>query len=150
MKAVIVGMNNPLSEDPRAALLPHPKNSAGWRLWKMFHDVTGLSRSEFRRGFEFVNLCDSFAWCPYAARRKVEALWPHWRGRTVVACGRAVQGAMWLRPRVWGAYSVLDGVRACAIPHPSGLTREYNDELMRLMVGLRLEELHRRGGDFVG
>jgi len=149
-RAIIVGMNNPLSENPRAALMPYPKNSAGWRLWKMFHDVTGLSRAEYMRGFERVNLCDSRDWDPKAARSKAEALWPRWGGRTVVICGRAVQQVLWLQPRATLAYSVREGVRWCYILHPSGLSREYNDERMRLVVGLRLEELYHNGGQHAG
>lgn len=143
-RAIIVGMNNPHSDSPRSALLPYPKNSAGWRLWKMCHDVSGVSRAEFRRSLEFVNLCDARVWCPLAARRKWEALESAYAGRTVVMCGRLVLAASWrTRGGVGRWYASGGGGRWCYIPHPSGLNREYNDPLLRLVVGLRLEELVR-------
>lgn len=140
-RTLIVGMNNPLSASPRAALLPYPSRSAGWNLWRMANEVCGVSRSEFRRSFEFVNLCDDRLWCPIAARAKYDALESAWAGRRVALLGRAVLGVLWLkappydlrwrvgRPYLW-----------CSLPHPSGLCREYNDETMRRAVGLRLEQ----------
>lgn len=140
-RTIIVGMNNPLSVEPRAALLPYPRGSAGWNLWRMASDVCGVSRSEFRRSFEFVNLCDDRIWNPIAARAKYETLESAWAGRRVLLMGRAVLGVLWLntppydlrwrsgRPYLW-----------CSLPHPSGLCREYNNKTFRLAVGLRLEQ----------
>ena len=149
-RAIIIGMNNPLSEDPRAALMAHPVNSSGWRLWKMFQEVTGLPRNAYMTGFERVNLLDSRDWDPIGARTKVEGLWSGWVGRTVIVCGRQVQRVLWLQARATLAYSVSHGVRWCYIPHPSGLTHDYNDPRMRLAVGLRLEELYHNGGQHAG
>lgn len=141
-RPVIVGMNNPLSEDPRAALLPYPKKSAGWNLWRMAHDVCGVSRSEFRRSFEFVNLCDARVWCPIAARRKYDTIESAWEGRRVVLMGAAVLGVLHLqRPSSGLIWQSRAGYRWCSLPHPSGLCREYNNPIVRRVAGLRLEEL---------
>lgn len=135
-------MNNPLTSRPDAALLPHPVNSAGWRLWRMCHDHNGVSRSTYRRSYEFVNLCDSTWWDPLAARAKRDALWPTWTGRRVVLCGVQVLTVCRLqRPPRFLQWSEYEEVRWCWIPHPSGLTRDYNDPMMRMLVALRLEEL---------
>ncbi len=147
-RTIIVVTNNPLSASPRAALLPYPARSAGWNLWRMTYDVCGVSRCEFRRSFEFVNLCDDMVWNPLAARAKYDALESAWAGRRVLLLGRAVLGVLWLaappydllwragRPYLW-----------CALPHPSGMCHEYNDSTVRLAVGLRLEEeMHRGNG----
>lgn len=144
-RPVIVGMNNPLSASPRAALLPHPRGSSGWNLWRMARDVCGVSRAEFRRSFDFVNLCDDQVWCPLAARRKYEALESAWQGRRVVLLGAAVLGVLrQTRPSSglkWQSHA--SGYQWCWAPHPSGLCREYNDPMARRAVGLRLEELMR-------
>lgn len=135
-------MNNPHTKRADAALLPYPANSAGWRLWKMCHDVCGVSRHQFRQSFEFVNLCDDVVWDAGAARAKFLALESAWAGRRAVLCGLAVLGVLNLaRPPaglIWGR--TARDLTWCWIPHPSGLTREYNDPLVRLCVGLRLEE----------
>lgn len=142
MRPVVVGMNNPLSADPRSALLPAPRGSAGWNLWKMCHDVCGVSRWEFRQSMEFVNLCDARLWCPLAARAKYERVSSGWEGRRVLLLGRAVLGVLRLPAPasglLWASHA---GFRWCYAPHPSGLNRDYNDPLTRLAVGLRLEEL---------
>lgn len=142
MRTLVVAMNNPNSSRADSALLPYPKNSAGWRLWKMCHDVCGVSRHEFRRSFEFVNLCDDVVWNPLAARTKYEQLESAWEGRRAVLCGAAVLGVLRLAPPssglVWGR--TARDLTWCHVPHPSGLCREYNDPIVRLAVGLRLEE----------
>ncbi len=147
MKTLIVGMNNPNSGRADTALLPYPRNSAGWRLWKMCHDVSNVSRYTYRQSFEFVNLCDGQVWDVGAARAKYEALESAWAGRRVVLCGLAVLGVLRLaRPPaglLW-ARTARD-LTWCYVPHPSGLCREYNNPLVRLCVGLRLEEEMHRG-----
>jgi hypothetical protein len=139
-KTIIVGMNNPHSSRADTALLPMPKNSAGWRLWKMHNDVSGVSRAEHWRGFEFVNACDARLWDPYAARKKMANLWNSWPGRRVILCGRSLLDTMWLHRPPALAWHRDDGVTWCYIPHPSGLSREYNDDRLRAAVGMRLME----------
>lgn len=140
-RTIIVGMNNPLSVEPRAALLPYPRGSAGWNLWRMAYDVSGVSRSEFRRSFEFVNLCDDRLWDPIAARAKYETLESAWAGRRVLLMGRAVLAVLWLATPLYDLrWRGGLGYQWCNLPHPSGLCREYNNKTFRLAVGLRLEQ----------
>lgn len=142
MRPVIVGMNNPLSVDPRAALLPYPKHSSGWNLWSMVHDVCGVSRGEFRRSFCFVNLCDDTVWDPLAARRKYDTLESAWEGRRVVLLGLAVLGVLWqTRPSSALEWRSNAGYRWCWVPNPNRLCEDYSNPLIRRVVGMRLEEL---------
>lgn len=139
-RLVIVGMNNPLSDRPESALLPYPVNCAGWRLWKMVNDVSGVSRAEYCRLTERVNLVNARAWDPARARETAAGLWSRLEGRRAVILGAATRTSLWL-PQVGPAsWTVSGGVAWCAVPHPSGLCREYNDPLMRVVVGLMLEE----------
>lgn len=142
MKPLIVGMNNPLSSDQRAALLPYPRGSAGWNLWSMARDVCGVSRGEYRRRLDFRNVLDSRSWDPVAARANAHALESAWEGRRVVLLGRAVLGVLWLTPPASVAlWRSERGCTWCWLPHPSGLNREYNDPLLRRVAGLLLEDL---------
>lgn len=141
MRPVILGMNNPLSEDPRAALLPHPVNCAGWRLWRMVNEVSGISRSEWCRRTERVNLLNSRDWDRRAARERGLELWSTMQGRSVVVLGLAAREVLWLPSVVYGRWQERDGVRWANLPHPSGRNLWYNEEMHRIFVGLFLEEL---------
>jgi hypothetical protein len=138
---VLVGMNNPLTPRSDAALLPYPVGCAGWRLWRMVHDVCGVSRAEWCRRTERVNLVDAQLWDAAAGARRGEELWSRWRGRRVVVLGAAVRNALRLERSPVLLWSEREGVRWCWASHPSGLCRDYNDPMVRLVVGLRLEEL---------
>lgn len=140
-RPVILGMNNPHSQDPRFALAPFPERVAGWRLWRMVHDVCGVNRRQYMDRTDRRNLLSAPDWSARAARTESEGLWEALEGRTVLVCGQSVRRVLWLSdepPLLWREYH---GVRWCLVPHPSGLNRWYNDELCRLAVGLRLEEL---------
>lgn len=138
---VLAGMNNPNSPRPDTALLPYPKNSAGWRLWKMVSNVCGISRAEWCRSTERVNLVDDTEWDPRRARARGEELWRSWRGRRVVVLGDATLRALGLPKTPVLLWSVSNGVTWCWAPHPSGLCRSYNDPLARWVLGARMEEL---------
>ena len=91
---------------------------------------------------EFVNLCDDRIWCPIAARRKYEALESAWVGRRVLLLGRAVLGVLHLDSATGAALWRFErGFIWCWLPHPSGLCRDYNNQVVRLVAGLRLEQM---------
>lgn len=141
MEPVVIGMNNPHSDDPSMALAPFPERVAGWRLWHMVHEVTGIMRREYKRRTDRRNLLTGRDWDPVAARRESEDLWETLEDRSVLVLGQSVRRVLWLpveEPLVWREDR---GVRWCLVPHPSGLNRWYNDPLNRLAVGLRMEEL---------
>ena len=109
----------------------------------MVHDVCGVSRAEWCRSTDRVNLVDGPWWDPLAAADRGEELWRTLQDRAVVVLGAATRNALRLNPTPALVWSVSRGVRWCWAPHPSGLCREYNDPLVRHVVGLRMEELIR-------
>lgn len=139
-RLVIVGMNNPHSERPDAALLPHPRGVAGHRLWKMLHDVCGMSRHEYCLRTERVNLVNATSWDHSAGAEAAGPLWRALEGRRALVLGATARALLWLPASSLGDWSVCRGVRWASIAHPSGLCRQYNDPMYRLAVGLMLED----------
>lgn len=146
MKNMIVGMTNPLGDDPRMALFPSPERSAGHRLWRMLHEVSGATRVEYRDGFDRRNLVVG-EWNANAAkdgaarlREELELPRPGGRPLTVVALGREVAAALDMSFELISPV-VRDGVIWRQVPHPSGRNLFYNDPVHRMMVGVLLEEL---------
>jgi hypothetical protein len=151
MSPVILGMNNPLSMDPRYALWPDPPGCSGWRLWKMLEERTGASQEDYVAGFERRNVLTGL-WSASAARgvlfgERGETVLPiagslvdQLRGRTVVLLGEAPRRVLGLRPDLV-VPQVLYGVTWRCVPHPSGLCRWYNDRTNRETVGMLLENL---------
>lgn len=146
LPVVLLGMNNPNSARPDAALLPYPRGCAGHRLWAMVHDVCGVSRAEYCRLTERRNLLDARTWCYRAAAARVEDAWSVLQGRRVIFLGASLRALMWrpvTPPASWRRDEARD-VTWSWLPHPSGLCRDYNDPMVRLIAGLHIEEeLHR-------
>lgn len=144
-RPVLIGMNNPLSSDPRYALAPYPSRVAGHRLWQMLNEVSGVGRAQYMRAFDRRNVLSSRTWDVHEARRESDGLLETLAGRKVCILGRDTLNALYLRgtvpPLQWhhdGTYDLM----WCYIPHPSGLNLWYNDDLHRIAVGLRLEQLY--------
>lgn len=153
MKLLLLGMNNPLSDDPEFDLFPYPEGSAGWRLWKMLPG--SVTRREYLKMFDRMNLLRSREWSQVDARAAAAAIVPKLRGRLVVVLGTQVRAALGLplvrpleRTRTvlpttpsGDAQVALDWL---AIPHPSGRNRWYNEPGNRERTGAMLLELARR------
>lgn len=151
-RAVICGMNNPHSSDPRHALAPHPSGVAGHRLWSMLAEVRpDVSRVEYMRAFDRRNVLAGSRWSASEARAEAErsGLWATMQGRVVVLLGREVPRVLGLprtEPLEWvhqssGLLETHGPERWTMVPHPSGLNHWYNDPIHRLAVGSLLEEL---------
>lgn len=141
---LIIGMSNPHSSHPRMALAPWPRGVAGYNLWRMARDVCGVSRAQYMRTLDRVNLCPTPEWDLTVARAAAEALLPSLEGRRVILLGRSVLSAFRVTDDSMLRWHSMDGMLWCHLPHPSGLNRVYNSALMRYVVGLRLEaEIHR-------
>ena len=148
-RTVVIGMNNPHSEDPEQALAPYPKGVAGQRLHDMLAEVRpDTFRSVYMRGFDRRNMLIGRVWSLGAARQVAPALWQSLEGRRVLLLGVEVLSALKL-PQVpalaWqrSTPSLFGGAgpeRWCYVPHPSGLNRWYNFPVHRAMVGMRLEQ----------
>lgn len=142
-RPVLIGMNNPLSSDPRHALFPAPEGCTGHRIFMMLQSQNpGLSRADYLRVFDRRNLLQARAWDARAARGAAPALWAGLAGRRAVVLGSATRAALGL-PRVpevrWGEDG---GVWWCLLPHPSGRCLWYNDPAQRAVAALLLDELY--------
>lgn len=117
-RILLVGEQLAHGGDPRLALYPDPPNSAGARLAR----ILGLSPSEYLERFDRVNLCQD-AWDENEARetaRTIRATRP--AGSGIVLLGRKAQRAFAYAPAL---------LYVLALPHPSGLCREWNDKRSR-------------------
>lgn len=159
---VLVGMNNPYSDDPKFDLYPAPNHSAGGRLFSILFDaatryprarVLGqrvaierdlfLTRNSYRTAFDRVNVLHARKWSVGLARVAAADLKQVLRGRTVVVVGvktlevlglaRPSDWCVWSDDTLWATYAL--------IPHPSGLCREYNDPVLYRRVGDLLLDL---------
>ena len=138
-RVALIGMNNPLSEDPRHALFPHPPGCTGWRIWQMLRARTGATKTDYLRAFHRYNLGNERHW----HREKAEAYWKILEPTltenfdTIVLLGAAVrQAADILVSNLYVTRALI------ALPHPSGLNRWYNDDRNRQIVEIILEELY--------
>jgi len=140
MKPLLLGMNNPLSDDPRYDLFPYPPGCTGHRLLQLLS--AGTTRGEYMQGFERRNLLHQREWDPHEALRAAERLLPDLDGRFVVVLGSAVRAALGLS-RVQAltvSGCVRDGIAFSwlAFPHPSGRNLWYNDPGNREAAGRAL------------
>ena len=151
-RAVLIGMNNPHSSDPRHALAPYPQGVAGHRLWSMLSELRpDVTRSTYMRAFDRRNILTGSVWNAALAAAEAErsGLWASLAGRTVVLLGREVPRALHLprtEPLVWQSgsgdlFGSPGPERWTMVPHPSGLNLWYNDPIHRMAVGSLLEEL---------
>jgi len=133
IKPLLLGMNNPLSDDPHFDLYPYPRGCAGYRLWQMLPE--GTTRSQYLDAFERRNLLRAREWSSRMAREAADGILPQLVGRLVVVLGRDVRSALGLSPaeplsineeHVIGGGPGFD-LRWLAFPHPSGRNRWFND-----------------------
>lgn len=149
MKPVVVGMNNPYSNDQRYALFPHPQKSAGYRLFEMLRQAAYrknmvVSPLEYANCFERYNLVTGKEWDARAAVFGAQSLLSNLQNRKVVICGKAVAKAFDLKKPDFSLYKRHQhGFDYWIIPHPSGLCREYNDPFNVSRVGDLLLELYK-------
>lgn len=138
-------MNNPLSERPEHALFPYPQGSTGWRIWQMLKSrLPDVSRVDYLRGFDRVNLINSREWDAAEAWAAAEHLPSLYRGRTIVVFGEAVRKALEL-PKELVHPVQRRGCTWRMLPHPSGRCRWYNDPAQTALAAALLEELYLRG-----
>lgn len=135
MRPVIVGLDNPHSDDPAKALGLDPVGGSGYRLWLMLKEAANrhsfdLSGQDYLDTFTRVNLFnreDKFD--------RLEVL-TNLKNKRAILCGTRVPRLLGLRYR---GFDLVPRGSDCfiytIIPHPSGLCREYNDPEMRRKVG---------------
>lgn len=143
MKPLLLGMNNPLSDDPGFDLYPYPEGSTGWRLWQMLPE--GTTRKHYLESFDRRNLLRARAWDSRAARAAAEVILPELSGRLVIVLGTQVRIALGLTASEPLAYHpIVRGAQEfawVALPHPSGRNFWYNDPVNRAAASLVLGKL---------
>ena len=145
MRAVLLGMNNPLSADPRYALAPFPSGSSGYRLWRLLQTrQPQVTRKGYMDGFERMNLLNSRTWSRSAAKAAAENFPSLYAGRTIVVFGEQVRSALEL-PKMLIHPVQMNGCTWRQLPHPSGLCRWYNDPECAGLAAILLEELYLKG-----
>jgi hypothetical protein len=122
--ALLVGEDNPLGADPRAALFPRPRGRAGDRLRRLL-DLTDV---QYLAAFARANLCAG-RWDAREARVAAEELADAASevGAPLVLLGRKVAGAFGLAAAPPFSRASVGASAAYLVPHPSGRCREWND-----------------------
>lgn len=127
MKPLLVGEANPYGADPAFALYPLPERSSGDRLCRL---VMGLERREYLRRFDRVNLCPQ-RWSMPLARRNALRIMLDEKVTPVVLLGAKVCAAFSLKfePFTVKRSESDTGTQVyVTLPHPSGLSRAWNEE----------------------
>lgn len=130
---LLVGEDNPHSLDADYALFDHPVGCSGHRLRTR---ILGLSRRTYLGPLvKRVNLCTHSSWSRWEARQAASDILSGQatlfgrldaRPAVVVALGRKVATAFDLSVEFFDV-QVVEGVSVVSLPHPSGLSRAWND-----------------------
>ena len=142
-RPVLIGMNNPVSSDPKHALYPYPPGCTGHRLLEMLQDrVPSATRGQYLDRFDRRNLVPHKTFsATIAAKHAAEIEQEFWgSGRTVVLLGLDVVKAF-RHPRSLIHPQLIGGTTWRQIPHPSGRNLWYNDASNRQLVAMLLEDL---------
>ncbi len=145
VRPLIIGMNNPQGNQP---LWPDPPGCSGHRLWKMLSDFGesrhkhSISKTTYLRTFDRVNIIPGPKWEKNTAKINAPKILDLMKGRTTILLGRQVQNTLALPQTSWLTWSGKFPDLLISIPHPSGLTRSYNDPHFRELVGSMLYQLY--------
>ena len=147
MRPLLLGMNHPKSLDPGEALAPDARGTAGARLFELVRATDpSYAIQDHLCAFERRNLVLDLRWTrgkADLARTGALRSLRETPGRTVVVLGREVRDLLGV-PREWSwvlPYQHAGGWTARCLPHPSGLSRWYNDPTSRQLAGMMLLEL---------
>lgn len=141
-RPVIIGMNNPVSDDPGHALFPLPPGCTGHRLYEMLRAEMGATQREYLHVFDRRNLVIG-EWRLGHARENAALLLPSLAGRHVVLLGREVVKAFQLPRMQAGAVHRAGDATFYQLPHPSGRNPWYNAEENRRIASELLGRLYR-------
>jgi hypothetical protein len=120
-RPLLVGESNPYGGDPRFALWPDPPRCAGWRLC---HLVMRLTERQYLLAYDRVNLCAG-PWRIAEARSTATHLCAgDAQPPVIVLCGSKVCGAFDV---TFDPFTFNLATRVVILPHPSGLSRAWNE-----------------------
>jgi hypothetical protein len=114
VKPLLIGESNPYGADPEFALYPLPEHASGGRLARIF----GMSRTQYLRMFDRVNLC-SGDWSMPEARKNAFDIEFKNPNRALILLGRKVALAFGLDH----VDPFTSNGNRYLLPHPSGLNR---------------------------
>lgn len=130
MKPWLIGEANPYQSenDPDFAMYPDPPESAGGRLC---HRILRMSTTDYLRSFERRNLLHG-KWSSPKAREAAQALMNEAKGAPFVLLGAKVCAAFGVAfdPFTYIAFypaGVGPKISGIRLPHPSGLSRGWNE-----------------------
>lgn len=138
-KPLIVGEVNPYGGNPRYAMYPLPKWSAGGRLCRV---IMGLTPKEYLRRFDRVNLCTG-KWNRTDALAKAHQILNSREDGVLILLGNRVAAQFGVKYRQWVFSTVrygCSGHRMVILPHPSGKNRAWNDPLALRQAQAALRE----------
>lgn len=144
-RPVLLGMNNPLSADPKHALAPYPEQSTGHRLWAMLNEQNGASRRDYMNVFDRREVLESRFWNAKDAAVNAPRLFNELSGREVVVLGHSVKDSLALWTLAIGKPVIEHGILWRFMLDPSSRSRAYYDPEVRVYAMLLLEELYERG-----
>ena len=141
-RPVLIGLIDPTGFDPDWALVPTGKGSTGDRILKILNTKVMVSREEYLTRFQRFNLRSRPRMTAGMILQRAQVLTQQLQGRSVVLLGEDVRKAFGHPVLKVDPYD-HDGIRWYQIPHPSGLTRWYNNADNRERVATLLAELYR-------
>lgn len=148
-RPVLVGLDNPLSDDPELALFTHPEGGTGYRLWRMMQEVDyDFTEWMYLRGFERRNLSPHPCTRSVATKQRLwERLERELQLRKIVLLGAEVRDAAGIPDSPAMSFSKSPSRRSevAWVPHPSGRNRFYSVAANRITVGRFLLSLVQHG-----
>ena len=121
MNTVIVGLSPPAGTVGGS---PLPSSGRSGRSGRLLANLVGCTFAEYEEKFDRINLHGSSSFPPSTDREAAEALVPILRGRRVILLGGRTNQAFGGSLFRW---SLVDGKVVAGVPHPSGLSRWWNN-----------------------
>lgn len=150
MKPLLIGLHNPYSPLPKLALVPYPPGSTGARMLDMLQLADpAFDADRYLESFDRVNVWKgqelptgrgSMNLLLREGRRIYRDVLAH-RRVAVILGSKAWAAVMNRTPPDWFTEHAVRESRVWYVPHPSGLSRIYNDERLRRKSGELLASL---------
>ena len=134
-RPIILGLINPHNTEP---LYIRPTGCSGYRIASFLREFSPLTEEDYLKLFDRRNLLLSNEDDPHIAADAFRSTLKE--GDQVILLGEAVRRALDL-PKMFIHPITVDGVTYRQIPHPSGLTRFYNDAVARQLVAMMFLDL---------
>ena len=140
-RILVVGMCNPISDDPRRALWPEPARCTGWNLWKLMEARTGCTPEQYTAAFHRTNMVIGKWHWPTAVgwwEASKDQILEDFDITLLLGAGPRTAAGMGELPEL----CLRGGI--ATLPHPSGLNRWYNIRAQKAAAEILMEELYLR------